>query len=323
VGREASGLESLVATELAVPAPAAAVALAGAIRRELGDAVVAVAFYGSCLRRRTDEGVLDFYAIVDSYAAAYRKRRLAWLNAWLPPNVFYLEVDAPPTGTLRSKYAVISRADFEAGVAPGARRTGIWARFCQPTTVAWARDDATRAWLAGCVARAVETAVEVGLPLLPGEGPALAFRAEELWQTTLRETYAAEMRAESPETIRTLYDAAPERFDHAARLALDVLAAEGRLRWQEADGAVRVELDPALRARAARAWRRRRPLRKAIYLFGLLKSAVTFGDWLGYVLWKLERHSGRHIEVSERQRRHPLVFGWPVLWRVLRERTLR
>jgi len=41
-----------------------------------------------------------------------------------------------------------------------------------------------------------------------------------------------------------------------------------------------------------------------------------------YILWKLERHTGRPIEVTERQRRHPLLFGWPVLARLLWRRDV-
>jgi len=320
---EASDLARLVAGELSEPAPEAAQRLADAIRRQHGDAVAAVVFYGSCLRKRTDEGVLDFYAVVDSYRAAYRSRRLAWLNARLPPNVFYLETQGP-TGRLRSKYAVISSDDFEAAAAATARRSGIWARFCQPTTAVYLRDEAAREMLVRVTSAAVETALRIGLPLLPGDDAAtIRFHFDEFWQHTLSETYAAEMRPEAPETIATIYDAAPERFDRAARCGLAALADSGWLHWSEEAGVVRVDMDAEVRRRAASDWHRRKPLRKAVYLVTLLKSATTFGDWLGYVLWKLERHSGTRIEVTDRQRRHPLIWGWPVLFRGLRERTLR
>jgi len=312
----------LVSGELSQPSPEAAQHLADAICRERGDSVAAIVFYGSCLRKRTDEGVLDFYAVVDSYGATYRSRRLAWINAWLPPNVFYLETDGP-AGKLRSKYAVISSADFEAAAAPTARRSGIWARFCQPTTAVYVRDEAAREMLVRVTSASVRTALQIGLPLLPGDDAALHFRFDEFWQHTLSETYAAEMRPESAATIATIYEAAPERFDRAARGGLAALADAGWLRWSESDGVARVEVDADVRRLAARAWHRRKPLRKVTYLVTLLKSATTFGDWLGYVLWKLERHSGTHIEITERQRRHPLIWGWPVLLRVLRERTLR
>jgi hypothetical protein len=84
-----------------------------------------------------------------------------------------------------------------------------------------------------------------------------------------------------------------------------------------------VTLPADRRNSAARAWRLRKPWRKAVYLIGLLKSAATFGDWLPYVLWKLERHAGTPIALSDRQRRHPLIWGWPVFLRVLRRRVLR
>ena len=54
-----------------------------------------------------------------------------------------------------------------------------------------------------------------------------------------------------------------------------------------------------------------------------MKTAGTFDDWVPYILWKVERHSGEPVEVTDRQRRHPLIFGWPVLFRLLRRRVLR
>ncbi len=64
-------------------------------------------------------------------------------------------------------------------------------------------------------------------------------------------------------------------------------------------------------------------LAKLITFAAQIKSAVTFGDWLPYALWKLERHTGREIQLTPSQRRHPLLLGWPVLLRLLRERGLR
>jgi hypothetical protein len=41
------------------------------------------------------------------------------------------------------------------------------------------------------------------------------------------------------------------------------------------------------------------------------------------VLWKLERHSGRKIDLTERQRAHPLIFAWPIILPLLVSRNLR
>lgn len=298
----ASSLEELVASEVFRPAPEAATRLADAVRARHGDAVAAVLFYGSCLRRGSDEGVLDFYAVVDDYDAAYESWLLTRANALLPPNVFYLEVETP-RGTLRSKYAVVSSRDFARATGGGALRPGFWARFSQPFLAAWVRDAAARDAVVEAGVRSIRTAVERLAPLLP-EGSEIL--GASFWQLAFRETYACEMRTESPDTIRGLYEAAPERFDVAARLA-------------RAGGPA----SPDARRRAARAWRMRRPLAKGAYALQLLKTAFTFGDWLPYVLWKLERHTGTRLVPTERQRRHPLVFAWPLLFRALRRGDLR
>jgi len=322
LGDGAPELRDLVASELSQPASEAVRLVADAIRQRQGEAVAGVVFYGSCLRKRTHEGVLDFYVLVDSYREAYRSRVLAWANALLPPNVFYIEVENE-LGTLRAKYAVVSRSDFERLTAPDALRTGLWARFCQPAVTVYARDEGAQQTLLRAAATSVLSALQHGLPLLPAEGEILRFRFDEFWQRILRETYAAEMRAETAETIRSVYLADPERFDRAASSGLDALAERGWLSWRREGDLAVVTLPAARRRRAARAWALRKPLRKAIYLIGLLKSAATFGDWVPYVLWKLERHTGARIEISDRQRRHPLIWGWPVFWRVLRKRVLR
>ena len=70
------------------------------------------------------------------------------------------------------------------------------------------------------------------------------------------------------------------------------------------------------------AWRVRRPLAKLVYAAQLFKTATTFGDWLPYVLWKLERHSGTRLVPTERQLRHPLIWAWPLLFKALWRRDL-
>ncbi len=111
-----SPLAHRIAAELAQEAPPTARALADAIRRERRD-VASILFYGSCLRKKTDEGVFDFYVLVDRYRDTYDSRLLAIGNKILPPNVFYIETEFE-SRTLRAKYAVLSTRDFERAVRP-------------------------------------------------------------------------------------------------------------------------------------------------------------------------------------------------------------
>jgi hypothetical protein len=274
--------------------------------------------------------VLDFYVLVDTYRDAYRSRLLAWANAALPPNVFYLEIESE-LGPLRCKYAVISLRDFERRARPGGLRSGIWARFCQPALAVHLRDATARDAVVASVVDSTVTAVARTLYALPtnedstggsgstGGSESTRFTTAALWQQVLRGTYSAELRPEAPETIQSIYEADPERYDRAARAVLARLGADVRSAGTELE--VILSADSKMWAR--RGWSRLRVLAKLVYFVQLLKSAATFGDWLPYVLWKLERHTGKKIVPSERQRRYPYLFGWPLLLKVLWQRDLR
>jgi hypothetical protein len=316
-------LAAFVDAELFRPAPASARRFAEELARRHGSAVAAVVFYGSCLRRGSDEGVLDFYVLVDDYRAAYRSRALAAANAALPPNVFYLELRGDGEA-LRAKYAVFSLRDFARAVLPSAIRTGTWARFCQPALAVSVRDADARSALVAAVCDALRTAVLRGVALLPGSGDTRCVEPEALWLALFADTYASELRPEGPGGGRALYAADPPRYARALAVTLDALERENRLRIARRDaGGFELACPPGTLRRTRRVARWRRPLAKVVATFQLLKSAATFGDWLPYALWKLERHTGTRLEPSERQRRHPFVFGWPLIARVLWRRELR
>jgi hypothetical protein len=305
-------LVASAARELAAPISADAAEIARAIQQRHGAAVAAVAFYGSCLRRATSEGVLDFYAVVDDYRAAYRSRTLAVANALLPPNVFYLEMDGA-RARLRAKYAVVSRGDFARACRGESRRASIWARFAQPVAVAYARDAAARDELAERCADAICTAVRTALALRGSEWQPVD--AAELWRALFRASYAAELRTERTGAGDAIYAEQAARFD--ARLAEAIAALEQSGALERAPGP-----PERVRLRESNAGARVRSPFRVLAMLTLAKSAFTFGDWVPYALWKLERHSGLHLEASERQRRHPFLFGWPLLLRAWRSGAL-
>ncbi len=313
----------------AVIAPEAA-ALAQEIRRRHGEAVQGVLFYGSCLRRSTlEDGVLDFYVVVDAYRSAYGRSvkgtMLVLLNWLLPPSVYY--VDTFWQGRrLRMKYNIIAQRDFSKACRPQSLHAVIWARFCQPAALVWARNTAVRERIAEDAAEAALTMVGHMLALAPQ-----ITDVEGLWQFGFARTYDTELRPETAETIGSIYRAAPARYCRVTELAVAELAGRGLIQGRVrsgpsqdgTSGVVQVVMEPARRRAIVRRWGRTGALAKSVYLLRLIKSAVTFGDWLPYVIWKLGRHTGVHVELSDRQRRHPFVWGWPILFRLLRQRTLR
>ncbi len=51
-----------------------------------------------------------------------------------------------------------------------------------------------------------------------------------------------------------------------------------------------------------------------------LKHVLTFENWLSYTLRKVERRTGMRVELTALERRLPLIFAWPRLLLVLRNR---
>ena len=296
-------VEALLDEELNRVVPPAVAAAAAAVRDRHSRAAVAVLFYGSCLRAPEAEladNLLDFYVLVDDYTRAYDKAWLAVANRLLPPNAFYCET-VWQGARIRSKYVVISLEDFENGCSPAARNVSIWARFSQPARLVWARDAAIAPRVLGACASAVRTMLRRAWPLDP-----LTRDARKLWLRALRETYAAELRPESADRAVKIFEVDRARYE---RLAAIVLAELGR-----------PELSPEA---AARDWRGRRRLGKTLNLARIAKAAFTFDGGLDYVLWKIRRHSGVTIAVTDWQRRHPLLAAPRLAWRLYRRGAFR
>ncbi|MCB9831001.1 MAG: hypothetical protein H6807_00900 [Planctomycetes bacterium] len=292
--------------------PSAGVApLVAAIRERHGDTVVAIAFYGSILRGLDPRnGILDLMVVVDDYRRAYRSRFKAWANALLPPNVFYLEC-GDAEARLRCKYTLI-RADQLAGyVAPGCAQVYFWGRFAQPAALAFSRDEAAARLMAQLFARAQLTFLEKVLPLL---SPTTS--ADEIWTRGLDASYGAELRAERGGVGTRLVQAAAERYRRVTALAAPALGLE-----PEGDDRYRNPMSAPEVGR--RRWRWRGRQGKLMNLLRLIKAVFTFEGGVDYALWKIERHSGVTVTVSDRARRHPLIFGWGPLFRLWRRGAFR
>ncbi|MEJ2130221.1 MAG: hypothetical protein P8Y95_00990 [Gammaproteobacteria bacterium] len=276
-------------------APAAIHALVDDLRSRFGDSLLGVLFYGSC-RRDVDhyEVLIDLYVIVD--ALRPHSSALAAVLGWLlPPYVCYLEV--PSEGRVaRSKYALMSLDRLQHGIE---RRFHpyFWARFAQPTSIVWALDDATRS--------ALERILEAAPRRLLNELPDPRRESDPLapWRDAFRRTYLTELRVERGDRADQLVDSYSDYY-LALGQAIPLPSPRGR------------------RLRAVR-WGLRIVQGKLISLARLFKGFYTFEGGLDYLAWKLERHTGRQVEVPARVRKWPLIFAWPMLWRLYREGVLR
>ena len=282
-----------------------------------GESVNAILLYGSCLRKNDYlDGLIDLYLIVDNYDTFYRHRLPALANWLLPPNVFYLEV-LMDGQLLRAKYAVLSSTDFIRGTSRWFH-SYLWGRFAQPTALIYARDEAARNMIRESLSRAVCTFLERTLPHLPESDT-----VRDLWQGALQLSYGAELRAESAGRAGELVDAALDYYYDVTLRSAASLRYRLTIYGDGGNALYVAEVPPASRRLSGFAWALRRAQGKLLSLLRLLKALFTFHGGFDYIAWKLERHSGKTVEIPERVRRYPFIFIWSFAWREYRRGIFR
>lgn len=287
-------LRELVAEELGRPVDPRVAAMAKAIAAAHGEASRAVLFYGSCLRDVALEGaMLDFYLIVSDYRQAYPKRWLAAANRLIPPNVFPFA-----HGELAAKYAVLSEADFHRLNGPETRSVSVWARFAQPSRLVWCANEEAREKAIAAVSRAAPTLLSAALSVVPNDRPPL-----ELWKAAFALTYSAELRAEKKERGVSVVDQDPGRYLRFFGPAMAAARACGK--------------------RCGGSWQRRRVEGKLLSVARLAKASATFAGGADYIAWKINRHAGTKIELSDWQKKHPLATAVMLLPKLLRSGAIR
>lgn len=287
-------LEQFIHAEWRREVPEAVNIAAKKIADKYGDAVCGVLFYGSCLRTgEIEDKILDFYVIVETYKAAYASRALAVANSVLPPNVFYHEIDVAGV-TVRSKYAVLSLADLEYRASSSCLNVSVWARFCQPCLLLHEKDNSCRIELARHVASSVTTMLGNFIALKPeARSSGLA------WTGAFEQTYASELRSEGSGKGEEIYRLDQQRYDYLTPLVFTVLEEKREVdKWPKAT------------------WLLRRWNGKTVSFLRLVKASVTFDGGIDYLAWKIRRHSGVEIEVVDWMRRHPVVAGIVLFWRL-------
>ncbi|MDB5446502.1 MAG: hypothetical protein JWQ97_1819 [Phenylobacterium sp.] len=292
-------LLTFVRRELAQTTPEPVRAFAEILAREAG--AHAVLFYGSVLRTGDLAGVLDFYVLTEHAPPGALER-------WLWPQVGYRHLQLEDR-TLRAKVATLPLATFRRAAQGQTLDTTIWTRFVQPAALAFARDAAAGDETVAAVAAAAETAAGYAAVLGPSRG-----RAQDHWVALFRRTYRAEFRIETPGREREILAFHRARYDALLPLAW---RSAGHA-FAESGGLLAPQLEPAVRHRLRRAWRRRQAMGRPLNLARLMKAAFTFEGAARYAAWKIERHTGVAVPVTPFRERHPILAAPGVLWRLWR-----
>lgn len=279
------------------------------ITRLLGDSVIAIVFYGSCLRtKQYDDAMLDFYVIVDDYKNCYASKLERLANLLLPPNVYFLQTDINQKQHV-SKYAVIALKDLRQRVSINSFHPYFWARFCQPISVPYVNDEKTYKEICRIQAIAIETFL-----ISTQKHQHLNINQDldsEVWIHGFELTYAAELRAESEGRAKQIFDDNKDFYLGISRclnslnnqsLPKNTLCKRRHFDW---------------------CWRMRNILGRVLSILRLFKASFTFKNGVDYIAWKIERHTGEKILVSQRLRRFPWIFAWPILYKLLSKRTIK
>ncbi|HZS40379.1 MAG TPA: hypothetical protein VFF06_26285 [Polyangia bacterium] len=254
--------------------------------------VRAVVLYGSCLWSglRGPTSHPDFFVVVDSLRAWHRRLWPTLLNVLLPPSIYRLRA-----GALEAKVSITSAAQLARHVSPDAPDLHHLGRWSKRVALVWSRDAASRRLVVDAQQAALETLAPLARARLGDD-----LGVDEFMHMLLRLSYEAEVRIAEHGKVAALFEVEREHYRAIGR-ALVAGLPPGRI-------------TPAEVERRLRRSRRRAVLRWPKYI-------CTYDGWLDYVLAKLAR-TGDRWSLSERERRHPLLFGIPVIWRLARAKRL-
>jgi len=302
-------LDEIICEELNQNVMSAAKAMGEHLAARIGAPVLAILFYGSCLRTGDDTGLMDFYILVDS-PRGYDGRAVARLaHRLVPPHVRYFKTVCAGK-PVQAKLSIMTMARFAALCRPEALDISIWARFTQPCAIVYARDQCARDRIHSAIRQAVITAINWAVVFGPREG-----RAQDFWKSLFRATYGAELRIDEPGRADKIVDLDAK---HYQRLFLPALAAAGITPVRVADKRYDVPLSRRRRRAQKWQWLGRVMVSKSINLARIIKGAVTFEGRADYVAWKLQRRTGVALELTPWQRAHPLLSAPRILaqlWR--------
>jgi hypothetical protein len=248
--------------------------------------VLAVLAYGSALRDATLENTLiDFYVLTETLdgVSDHAVSR--------KPNVYYAEATFEGKN-YRCKYAVLPMELLARKLKPTTANPYFWVRFAQPMQIIWTKDDLARKRIQQLLVRAMETAYAHAHELAP------TLPINDKWIELFRNTYRTELRPEDASRASLIVDMQRAHFDTIAKLANAVIP-------------------------AAMPWSLRRWQGKMLSIIRLLKAAFTFQGGADYAAWKIKRHSGVDIKITDWHRRHPILASVILLPKLLRKGGLK
>lgn len=308
-------------------------ALAETIVDAAGEHLTGILIYGSQLLRAEPNrhSAWDMVFVVDRYGPFHRALVDAGLHrgpAWvldvmarlMPPWATMLQArdtEASASRAARSassgsgaigKCMVVSRRHFRRALLPRSPDHFLKGRMVQRVALVWAKDAAS----AGAIEGWLRTARK---DVLAWAGPWLdePFDAVSLSRRMLEVSYGGELRPENTSRAGEIHEVQADWLERAYSEVLEEAVSEGTLIREDGGEGYRFARPPGRLARLrTRLYFMKSKARATLRWF---KYVVTFDGWLPYLVRKVERRTGEKVELTPRERRWPLVFLWPRVFR--------
>jgi hypothetical protein len=281
-------LDDYVKRSSSAPVHPAVTAMADHVRSKHTN-IAAVLAYGSALRDSNPENtVMDFYVVTQSLDGVSNNRVSRLLCGLVPPNVYYAEVIRASV-SYRCKYAVMPIELLAHKVRSNIANPYFWVRFAQPMQVLWTSDAQAKTRILQILISAMETANAHAKQLAP---------PPEQWTELFRNTYQTELRPEDASRAAMIVAMQRSHYDTISKYADNVTP-------------------------STLSWRLRHWQGKALSILRLFKASFTFQGGADYAAWKIKRHSGVEIEVTDWHRRHPVLAAVLLLPKLLRKGGLK
>jgi len=294
-----------------------------------GGTVRAVVFFGSQRSQaaaRNEWSAFDLFVLTSDYRRFYRGlneagqlRRspalVAGLNRWLPPNQISFRALDQAGVERHGKCAVIDEQAFGRETSAVRRDHFCAGRLFQPAEVVYAADETARASTLNALASAHLVTLDWIRPWLPE-----SFDASEYCRTLLQVSLSREIRPEPGGRAGALFEAQQSELVPLYARLLEAYCQDRVLRLVAPGRYSLVSPVTARERRRVEAYFRRSLFRATARW---AKYVVTFEAWLDYIVRKAERHGGERVVLSPRERRFPLLFLWPRVFRYLRDKDKR
>jgi len=277
------------------------------------DSLKAIIFYGSCLNDKTKKktSTPDFFLIVDNYYSFHKSIIHSALNWILTPNTYSINKNG-----LKGKYNVLSSKHFNRETSLKAKDIYNLGRLSKRTAIIYHSDESVLKNLIESFANAYYT-VAFKTCFLQN-----IFSLEDFITQALNISYIGEKRVEADDKISKLKKSETKFYESIYKLILDDFLSSKLLEKKDDIYSLRNAFNLTNRF-----WK----IRTKIFLWKSRiraklrwpKSIYTFEGWVDTLLSKIERTKGIKIELTEKERKYPLIYGWKYYFRFKRDKTLK